>query len=428
MRFWLGPDLNITVKNPTDIRMLLTSNKVNQKGPVYEFMKLYIGPGILTGGPTWRNHRKIATPSYSKKAVHHFSSIFNEEAEELTRVLLNKDPGITFNVYHAVVRATTLSVCQTLMGLSKEDTNNIRKLNEVVTCTPDLYSLIFQKMTRWWYHIPLLFRLIGAKKKEDYYLGLINEMASDIVDKRRKALAENKHVNEDMMGIVDRYILSGELDEREIVCETFSLFTTSQEASAKLASAVLLFLAHLPDWQEKVYKEIVDVLGPAHRHVNEDDLKKLSYLDMVYKEALRFLAIAALIQRTVEEDVTINGGKITLPAGTTLALLIHDLHRDPQYWDEPNKVKPERFMPENMKGRDTNAFIPFSLGAMDCLGRVYATSLIKTMVVHTVRHLHLEADGLLEDLELHVAISVKFAKGYNLRVRPRHFVEETIPV
>lgn len=61
-------------------------------------------------------------------------------------------------------------------------------------------------------------------------------------------------------------------------------------------------------------------------------------------------------------------GKLTLPVGTSLVIPIHDLHRDPQYWDDPGKVKPERFLPENVMKRDPNAFVPFSLGAMDCLG------------------------------------------------------------
>lgn len=56
------------------------------------------------------------------------------------------------------------------------------------------------------------------------------------------------------------------------------------------------------------------------------------------------------------------------------------------------------------------------------LGRVYATAMVKIMVVRVLRSLVLEADGALEDLELHVAISVRFAKGYNLRVKPRHRV------
>ncbi|CAG9126135.1 unnamed protein product [Plutella xylostella] len=469
-RVWLGPELQVVVQDPADIRMLL--QKVNKKGPSYEFLVPFIGEGILTGGPTWRLHRKLATPSYNKRSVQHFQEVFNEEAGHLARLLATKDPGKTFNVYEDVVDTTTQMVCRTLMGLSKKDAQSVHRLAEVVKETPNMYTLIFQKMTRWFYQIPTIYYLVGAKAKEQYYVNIVDDLSTDIVAKRRKALKEEnvtslEETDTAAIGIVDRYILSGELTEQEIKCETFSLFTTSQEAGAKIASGVLLVLAHLPNWQEKVYNEIVETLGPLDGEVSEEDVKKLQYLDMVYREVLRYLSIAALIQRTVEEEVTINDdgvlegevseedvkrlqyldvvyrevlrylsiaaliqrtveeevtivyGKLTLPVGTSLVIPIHQLHRDPAHWAHPDRVMPERFLPENCKGRDPNAFVPFSLGPMDCLGRVYATAMIKTLVVRLLRRLVFEASGSLESLELHVAISVRFAQGYRLRVRPR---------
>lgn len=38
-------------------------------------------------------------------------------------------------------------------------------------------------------------------------------------------------------------------------------------------------------------------------------MKRLHNLEMVYKEVLRYLPIGAMIQRTVEEEVTINNGE-----------------------------------------------------------------------------------------------------------------------
>ncbi|XP_073948122.1 cytochrome P450 4C1-like [Choristoneura fumiferana] len=419
VRFWLGPDLNIGVENPEDIKLLLSSNKVNQKGPVYEHLKSVIGSGILTGGKVWRNHRKIITPSYNKKSVAHFAKVFNMESAGLVQALSKKDPSKTFDIYWDIVNCTTQCVCQTLMGLSKDDSRSLKYLDEVVRITHSLYSSLFAKMTRWWLQIPLIFWITGEKKKVEYYSNVVHNLCAEIFEKRRKALARGEGVEDHARGIVDRLILSGELTELEIRQETFTLFTTSQEASAKIASAVLLFLAHMPEWQDKVYNEIKAFISPDDEIMTENQLNRLQYLDMVYKEVLRYLSIAALVQRTVEEEITIDSGRITLPVGTSLAIPIHILHRNPKYWDEPNKVKPERFLPENVKKRNPNAFVPFSLGPMDCLGRVYATVMIKTIVVRALTHLRFEADGRLEDLEVQVAISVKFAAGYNLRVSPR---------
>ncbi|XP_072934272.1 cytochrome P450 4g15-like [Epargyreus clarus] len=425
VKFWVGSDLNVIVKNPADVRVLLTSNKVNQKGPLYKYMKTFIGQGVLSGGPTWRNCRKIITSSYNKKSVQIYSEVFNCEARDLVRVLRSKDPNTTFNVFADVVACTTQCVCQTLMGLSKEESLNVKGMNAVVPNTQGFYNHVFARMTQWWLQVPFIFYLMGGTAEERYFKKIIEEMTSDILAKRRKAL-KTVDDNEDGMSVVDRLILDGCLTDTEIKQQIMVAFTSSQEAGAKLTSGILVILAHLQDWQDKVYNEIVTVLGDQDGDITENDLNKLQYLDMVYNEAARYLPVGAMLQRTVTEEISINEGKIILPLGTSLVIPIHSLHMDPQYWDEPKRIKPERFLPENGKKRDLKHFLPFSLGAMDCLGRLYATALVKTLVVKVLREVHLEADGALEDLELHVAISVKFAKGYNLRARPRIPVKERV--
>ncbi|XP_063388699.1 cytochrome P450 4g15-like [Cydia fagiglandana] len=418
VRFWLGPELNIIVANPEDIKLILTSNKVTKKGPVYNFLKPMIGTGILTGGEHWRHCRKTVTPSYNKKAVAAFAHVFNAEAAALAQRLCARDAN-TFDVFHDVVDTTTQCVCQTLMGLSKDDTLNLANLDYVVSNTRRLYSLYFAKMTKWWLQVPLIYWITGSQKLEDTLTKEFHILTKDIVDKRKNALARNESTEEEIRGIVDRLILSGDLTKQEIRKQTLALFTTSQEAGAKIASAVLLYLAHLPEWQDKVYDEILERLGPDDEFITDEHIKSLQYLDMVYKEVLRCMSIAAMIQRTVEEEITINSGKITLPVGTSLAIPIHILHRNPKYWPNPDKVDPGRFLPENAELRDPNAFVPYSLGPMDCLGRVYAIQMVKTLVVRTLRNVRLEADGRLEDLALDVAISVSFSDGYRLRVYPR---------
>ncbi|KAH9631389.1 hypothetical protein HF086_012177 [Spodoptera exigua] len=271
----------------------------------------------MISGPIWRAHRKIVTPSYNKKSVENFSPIFNKEAEQLARIICQKDPKKSFDVYKDVVKFTTQSVNQTLMGLSKEDSQNLYRMDEMLRVTQDMYSLIFEKMTKWWLHVPLIYWLLGKKKQQDYYVKLIDEFTADIVRRKRKAL-EVSEPKEQCMGIVDRYILSGELSEKEIQWETMTLFTT-----------------------DKVYKEMMDVVGPDGP-VTSEQLKQLEYLDMVYKETLRYFSIAALIQRTVEEEITVKDGSITLPVGTSLVIPIHNLHRDPRFWKDPHRVMPER--------------------------------------------------------------------------------------
>lgn len=80
-------------------------------------------------------------------------------------------------------------------------------------------------MTKWWLQIPFVYWLLGWKKTHNYFVKLIDDFAADIVKKRRKAL-ETSTPDEECMGIVDRYILSGELSEQETRWDTMTLFTT----------------------------------------------------------------------------------------------------------------------------------------------------------------------------------------------------------
>jgi hypothetical protein len=88
-----------------------------------------------------------------------------------------------------------------------------------------MYDLIFKQMTRWWLLIPFVSWFMGVRKKQKYFMKLTGEFSTDLVKRRMKAL-ETSRVPDDAMGIVDRYILSGELSEEEIKQESFSLFTT----------------------------------------------------------------------------------------------------------------------------------------------------------------------------------------------------------
>ena len=55
--------------------------------------------------------------------------------------------------------------------------------------------------------------------------------------------------------------------------------------------------------------------------------------------------------------------------GTPVILPLYGLHRDPAYFDEPDRFKPERFLDEK-KDSVKYAFLPFGEGPRACLGLV----------------------------------------------------------
>lgn len=56
------------------------------------------------------------------------------------------------------------------------------------------------------------------------------------------------------------------------------------------------------------------------------------------------------------------------PKGSNINIHIVDTHRDPNFWPEPDKFDPDRFLPENSKGRHPFCYVPFSAGSRNCIG------------------------------------------------------------
>jgi len=49
-----------------------------------------------------------------------------------------------------------------------------------------------------------------------------------------------------------------------------------------------------------------------------------------------------------------------IPSGTSIALNILELQRDPTVFPDPINFDPDRFLPENCLGRSAYAFVPYS--------------------------------------------------------------------
>jgi cytochrome P450 family 4 len=64
-------------------------------------------------------------------------------------------------------------------------------------------------------------------------------------------------------------------------------------------------------------------------------------------------------------------GGYKLPAGVSVALMIYGMHHSPLVYPDPDSFKPERFLPENSVGRHPYAFIPFSAGPRNCIGKLF---------------------------------------------------------
>ena len=167
----------------------------------------------------------------------------------------------------------------------------------------------------------------------------------------------------------------------------------------KIASALLTWtlyeLQRNPEAFATLRKEIDDVL--QGRDPTFEDVAKLPFLRLCLAETLRlYPQPPLLIRRALEDDVLPQGGaaaKTFIPRGTDIFIATWNMHRSPEFWDNPDKYDPWRFTRNftNPTQREWEgysvggtkqsypnevnadfAFIPFGAGVRKCVGDQFA--------------------------------------------------------
>jgi len=198
----------------------------------------------------------------------------------------------------------------------------------------------------------------------------LHDAATHIKGFIKQIIQERKEdTNSDHSDIIS-YILQGEkLTEDQIIVELFTYFVAGHETTAMAIQWLMYELVQNPEVQEKLYEEIVRKFG-KDGEVKYEDLE-LGYWGCVISENLRLHPTAAMLpSRRVQQDISYNG--ITIPKGSLLAVNYYSLHRNEEYWEDPEKFDPDRFLPERKKDRHRFAFIPFAAGPRQCIGKAFS--------------------------------------------------------
>lgn len=109
------------------------------------------------------------------------------------------------------------------------------------------------------------------------------------------------------------------------------------------------------------------MFGDSDRPCTIEDAAKLKYLECCIKESLRLYPSVPNIKRTIDENIVLNN--YTIPAGAVVSMHIYSLHRNEDVFPDPLVYKPERFEIDESIKRHPFAFVPFSAGPRNCIGK-----------------------------------------------------------
>ncbi|XP_054723919.1 cytochrome P450 4c3-like [Uloborus diversus] len=415
------------------VKFLINHPDLQGKAKEYDVLKSVFGGNLFTlKGDHWQKERKLLTPSFHMGILKDFVPIFDEQSSLIIDKVKSKlhEPWINIDTY--VRECLLLIICRTAMGVNFEEKEAIEKHAEAVD---EMLKISVHRLFRPWTHYDFIYQFFPMGRKQKQYTDIAVGITDKVIKKSKDALVtqmrnktnfkeseyEELNVRErkSFMGLLlDHHMLDPSFTLEDLRSEVLTFIAAGHETGTATVAVTLMMLGLYQDVQETAIQEIDSIFhNDKTRPVALEDIANMKYLECVIKETLRLYPMAPIVAREVKENIDL--GDYKLRRGTGVIINFYSLHRDPEFFPEPEKFKPERFYLENNETRHPYAYIPFSAGNRNCIAQRYIMTVMKVFVCYFLRHFRIKALDHRDLLNFTWEITMRNTSPIRLQLSPR---------
>ena len=349
----------------------------------------YVGEGLLTSeGEHWKKQRKLIQPAFHKKQLANLlDSIKDAICDEYEKIKTDQEidifPIMNDLAFQTVVKSLFSSAA------NQEEINRLQYITEATQQM--LVKELRQPYLGWWFSI---------SGKIDSYVKLTEEARNILkrIVKERRLSGERYDDLLDML-LDAKYDDGNFMDEEQLIDEILILFTAGHETTSNSLTFTAQLLAHHPEWQEIIYKEISALKSESEDLM--DLVTKAGKTQQVIEESMRMYPPAYFIDRVNLEADEFNG--LHFDPNSNLLFSLHEVHRHPDLWEDPDDFKPERFAEGGRKY--SSQYFPFGAGPRKCIGNNFAMFEMIIAVAELVNDYKLEP--VKDEIEIKPLITLK---------------------
>ncbi|KAJ8414581.1 hypothetical protein AAFF_G00037830 [Aldrovandia affinis] len=159
---------------------------------------------------------------------------------------------------------------------------------------------------------------------------------------------------------------SNEFHYNNLLSSIWNLFSAGTESTSSTLRQSLLLMMKYPHIQERIQKEIDEVVGSS-RMPSIQDRQNMPYTDAVIHEVQRSMDLTPTsVPHKMMTDTEFKG--YCIPEGTMVLPLLTSVLLDPKLWKNPDGFDPENFLDEKGRFKKNEAFLVFGLGKRACVG------------------------------------------------------------
>lgn len=339
---------------------------------------LFVGEGDL-----WKMLRHRMSSAFTITKLRNMFPLILDRTEKLIEWTMNSNLDEPIDSRDLMARYTTDFIGRFGFGLDPEalnqEDNEFRKLGN------DIFALGFKDFV-----VATLKEFFPKLCKDLKFFGRVEKRFFDLVNHIQKSrdykpsgrndfidqLLEYKQMGTIEFESIERTLPDGtgekvtmEFTDTLFVAQVFVFFAAGFETSSNTTSYTFHLLAHHPEWQKKVQKEIDEVLAKHNNLLSYDSINDMTYLDWAFKESMRHFPALGHLSRECTRPYKVPGMNLTIDPDVRVMIPVKALHMDPKYWDNPQEFRPERFSPENFTPAQKSVYFPFGEGPRNCLGK-----------------------------------------------------------
>ncbi|KAF9416789.1 hypothetical protein HW555_005919 [Spodoptera exigua] len=378
---WIGPTLYVVSFNPEDVQKILET--CLEKDNSYKYLQAWLGNGLFVAPiDLWKVHRRLMLPIFNNRIIEDYIEVFGKQGKVLVERLQEQVGKPSFDIYQYISSCMMDIVFETSMGKKMDvqhhpDTPYLRARKTVM-------SIINMRLFKAWLQPDVLFNLTSHSAVQKQNIDATHKFTDEVIqDKIAHFDEENcKEGRKDILQLLlERNLAFSNVELREHID---SITLAGNDTTALVISYALLLLGMHQDAQEEVYKELKNIFGDSQRMPTKEDISRMDYLDRVIKETMRLYTVVPLIGRKTRTELKLS--TCTVPAGVGCVVIPMVLHRSKRLWGpDADCFNPDRFLPENCATRHPCAYIPFSYGTRNCIGRHFGMLAMKSVLANVLR-------------------------------------------
>ena len=363
--YWLGGMTKVLiVTDPAILRHVLKDNHENYPKSSIQIRRMgqFLGPGLLTDhGATWLRKRRLLQQAFNPSRL---AAMAADMQVSLDETLARFDAAIRRGPVEVGAQMTRITLCMVTRSLfsAKLPESDVEVISSGIGA---VQAFMVRQIVK--PHLRPWFALSGSVRRHQKIRGEGDAILQRLIDERRAA-AETL---DDLLGILMDAGFGPDgaaISDQEILDESLQFLVAGHETSSNALSWTFYLLSRDPAALEAVRGELETVVG--EEPLQFDDLARLPATIATIEEALRLFPPFWMVDRMALEDDEAAG--VAIPAGAIVVAFIHGAHHAQDFWPEPDRFRPDRFVGADKGLRNSLHYLPFGAGPKRCIGSGYA--------------------------------------------------------